>query len=144
MRFAHPPAGAGPALRQLTGQVLRAATTTATTTMAMASGAEARDHLHSSQSGLIVRGFRRHYHFGLAGGAAAALPGLGSPEVSVVHLNQAGEFIMSIPVGQGFANLVAHGPHGFVGLDLQHSLHRQHGDAAFLASHQPYQPKPYG
>ena len=39
---------------------------------------------------------------------------------------------------------MAHGPHGLVTLDLQHPLERQQGNAAFLASHQPDQPKPFG
>src|SRR4030042_2092573 len=65
--------------------------------------ADSGHHVHGSKSGLIFRGFHRHYHFGLAGGAAAALPGAGSPEVSVVHLHQAGAFLMSLPVGPGFA-----------------------------------------
>ena len=42
--------------------------------------ADSRDHMHDGKSGLISRGFHRHHHFGLAGGAAAALPGLGAPK----------------------------------------------------------------
>ena len=41
------------------------------------------------------------------------------------------------------ANLVAHGPHGFVAFDCQPALQRQHGDAAFLASHEPDHPESF-
>jgi hypothetical protein len=53
---------------------------------------DSRDHMHNGKSGLIFRGFHRYHHLGLAGSTPIALPRLGSPEVSVVHLNQAGEF----------------------------------------------------
>ena len=82
------------------------------------------NHAHRGKPGLMARGFHGYHHFGLAGSTSAALPGLGSPEVSVVHLDQAGEFIASIPVSHAFADLVAPSPHGLVTLDLQHPLQR--------------------
>ena len=42
------------------------------------------------------------------------------------------------------ANFVAHGPHGFVAFDFQHPLQGEHGNAAFLAAHQPDHPDPFG
>jgi len=105
--------------------------------------ADPGNQMHGGKSGLVVRRLYSDHHLGLAGRTSAALAGLGSPEVSVVHLDQAREFIIGIPVRQGLANLVAHSPHGFIALDLQHPLQRRHGDAALLAPHQPDHPEPF-
>ena len=99
---------------------------------------------HGGKPGLIGRGFHGYHHLGLASGATSTFAGLGSTEVGVVHFDQAGQLVVRIPCGPGFANLVAHGPHGFVALDFQHALQSQHGDAAFLATHQPDHPEPFG
>ena len=99
---------------------------------------------HGGKPGLIGRGFHGYHHLGLASGATSTFAGLGSTEVGVVHFDQAGQLVVRIPCGQGLANLVAHGPDGFVALDLQHPLQSQHGDAAFLASPQPDHPEPFG
>ena len=102
------------------------------------------NHPHRGKPWLGFRGFHGHHHLGLAGGAASTFTGFGSPEVGVVHLDQASQFIVGVPCSHGLANLVPHGPHRLVRLDLQHPLQGQHGDAAFLASHQPDHPEPLG
>ena len=84
-----------------------------------------------------------HHHLGLAGGAPATFAGFRSIEVGVIHLDQTGQFVVGVPFSHGLANLVAHGPHGFIGFNFQHSLQGQHGNAAFLAPHQPDHPEPF-
>jgi hypothetical protein len=61
----------------------------------------------------------------------------------VSHLDQTSQLVVGIPFGQGFANLVAHGPDGFVAFDFQHPLQGQHRNATFLAPHQPDHPEPF-
>jgi len=64
------------------------------------------DQAQGSKPGFIGGGFHGHHHLGLAGGAASSFAGFGSPEVGIVHLDQASQLVVRIPCGQGLANLV--------------------------------------
>ena len=97
--------------------------------------ADSGHHAHGGKPGLIGRGFHGYHHFGLAGSATSTFAWFRSTEVGVVHLDQTGQFVISVSFGHGLANLVANGPNGFVGFNFQHPLEGKHGDAAFLASH---------
>lgn len=45
--------------------------------------------------------------------------------------------------GGSYAPWLPHGPHRFIGPDLQNPLQRQHGGTAFLSSHQEDHPEPF-
>jgi hypothetical protein len=81
---------------------------------------------------LSSRSLYGHHHLGLAAGSTAMFAWFGRPKVGIVHLQQLNQLLRSIPIRHGLANLMAYGPHHFVGVDLQRSLQRQHGDAAFF------------
>lgn len=98
---------------------------------------------HSGEPGLIGWRFHGYHHLGLAGRSPATFAGFRSPEVGVVHLEQTSQLVVGVPFSHSLANLVAHGPHGFIGFNFQHPLQGQHGNAAFLASHQPDHPEPF-
>lgn len=98
---------------------------------------------HGSEPGLVSRGFHGHHHLGLAGGAPSPFAGFGSPKAGVVHLDQTGQFVVGVPFSHSLANLVPHGPDGFVAPDFQHALKGQHGNPTFLPAHQPDHPEPF-
>ncbi len=106
--------------------------------------ADSGHHPHGGKSTVYRPGSPRLPPLGLASCATSTFAGFGSTEVNVIHLDQPSQFVIGIPLGHGLANLVAHGPDGLVTFNFQHPLQGQHRNAAFLSSHQPNHPEPFG
>lgn len=100
---------------------------------------------HATDSAFNMRNHGMHpgHHRGFCGCAPAFCSRLRRTYIGIIHLNEACEPVRGISLCHGLPDLVTRDSDRPVAFDLKYPLKGEHGDAAFLLSHQEDHSEPH-